>query len=195
MGLFSKKQKDIYAYGKRLEYKLYELSKSIFDGDGMFLKTDGSNEYKGNLVVAGGEKGRFITCTDDNKDVLLRIGVNEISITYPGNNKFIIRSEYNTKTQTSKTKILTQDKSGVYECMEFNGDNPPSVMIDPVFPDHVVTKKYVDVFNRVAIDPGNSTATTIAGLVSDYNSLLQSLRDAGLLETTLTGSGAGAPIA
>ena len=53
-------------------------------------------------------------------------------------------------------------------------------------PRSVTTKEYVDssivgISHPVAVDPGDSAAVDIAGLVSDYNTLLANLRAAGII--------------
>lgn len=45
-------------------------------------------------------------------------------------------------------------------------------------------KEYIDELNnRVAVAQADSTASDVPGLVTDFNALLQKLRDAGLMAT------------
>lgn len=46
-------------------------------------------------------------------------------------------------------------------------------------------KEYIDELQgRVAAAQADSTATDVAGIVADFNALLQKLRDAGLMKTS-----------
>jgi len=62
-------------------------------------------------------------------------------------------------------------------------DAAPTTDWEPTEPDSLVRKDYVDgeIASRVAVDPGDSIATDIEQLVSDYNDLLSNLRNAGII--------------